>query len=314
MSRYCKLILIFVFLFAGIVLIFKKCEATIRIRNTYLNIKSRLAQIDRKTGLEQRKQLYEYERKKSFWISLEKELVYSGLKKRFPHLSGSVFMVFNAIAVIASFVVGWGIKKPLVGIVIGAGWCTFVFVVIRIGRAVNLKRVSEDLPKFLDFLGSYSLSAGEITGILSQISVYLNTPVREAVEECVAESRISGNAGVALLALADRIEHPQFKLLIRNIEMTSRYSADFSTLVADSKRSLRDYLAQSRERKGMLREAAINMVLLLIMSVVVLMMVNVLIGGTVADIILHSMVGHLAMIGMATIVSLFLIQALSIER
>ena len=314
MSRYCKLALIFVFLFIGIVLVFKRCEAVVFIRKTFLNMKAKLAEHDRKTGLEQRKQLYEFERKKSFWIMLERELDYSGMKRMIPNISGGKFIVFNLIIVCGLIAAGIVMSQILYGICAGLLWVFGLIAAIKIGKSRNMKKVSEDLPKFLDFLGSYSISAGEITGIFSQISVYLNAPLRNVLEECVAESRVSGNTGAALLAMAEKIEHPQFKQLVRNIELTARYSADFTSLVTDSRRGLREYLAQTRERKGMLREAMINMSLLLLMSVVVLMMVNMLIGGTIGDIVFHSLVGRISLIALAGILGIFFLQTLSIDK
>lgn len=314
MNRSCKLLLIFVFIFAGMVLVFKKCEAIVRMKKFFIEIKSRILARDRQTGLEQRKQLFEFEKKKSVWLMIERELVYSGIRKHFRNLSGAAFLVINLLVVMASLVLGWGTGRLLWGVLASGIWCFFIFAVLRLGRARNLRRVSEDLPKFLDFLGSYSLSAGEIMSTLSQISIYLNSPLRDAIDECVAESRLSGDSGAALLALADRIEHPQFKQIIKNIEMTAAYSADFTKLVADSRRGLREYLAQSGERRGMLREAAINMGLLMVMAVAVLMMVNSLIGGSIGDVLFHTLIGHLAMAGMLAILGIFFIQALSINK
>lgn len=314
MNRYCKLILIFGFLFAGIVLLFKKCETVNYIRKAYLRMKSKVIAHDRKTGLEQRKQIFEFERKKSFWLMLERELDYSGLKRRYTNVSGAKYLIFNLIIMLGAIVAGWMLKHPTVGIGMGVGWVALQLLILRIGKASNLKKVSDDLPKFLDFLGNYSISAGEIISIFSQISGYLNNPLRTVMEECVAESRVSGNSGAALLAMAEKIEHPQFKQIIRNVELTARYSADFKSLVADSRRSLREYLSQVRERKGIVREAMINMILLLIMSVVVLMMVNVLIGGNVVEILLFTLVGRLACVGFIAMVGAFSIQALAVDK
>lgn len=79
---------------------------------------------------------------------------------------------------------------------------------------------------------------------------------------------------MALLAMAERIEHPKFKELARNMEVSVRYCADFSVLVNSSRRSLREYLRVAQERRGMLREGAINLALLAGMSVVVLLIVG----------------------------------------
>ena len=187
-------------------------------------------------------------------------------------------------------------------------------MLLEILKSRNLKMTDEELPKLLDFLGNYSLTSGELMSIFSQISRYLKEPLRSALEECEAESRITGDMNMALISMAERIEHPQFKQLVRNLEITARYSADFKALVADSRRSMREYLSQNRDRKGMLREAGINMGLLLIMSVIVLLIVNLLIGGGVTEILFTTFVGRCAIGGMVFILILFMSQVFKLNK
>lgn len=59
----------------------------------------------------------------------------------------------------------------MIGILADTGWCFVVFMIIQIGKAANMRRVSEDLPKFLDFLGSYSITSGEIIGIFPSLGM-----------------------------------------------------------------------------------------------------------------------------------------------
>ena len=70
--------------------------------------------------------------------------------------------------------------------------------------------------------------------------------------------------------------------------------ADLTTLVDSSRRSVREYLRTEEERKGMLREAAINMGLLAAMSVFALMTVDRLIDVSVWKIVSGTLPGHLA--------------------
>lgn len=84
---------------------------------------------------------------------------------------------------------------------------------------------------------------------------------------------------MALLSMAERVEHPKFKELARNMEVSVRYCADFSALVNGSRRSLREYLRVAQERRSMLREGAVNLALLAGMSAVVLLIVGRFTGG-----------------------------------
>ena len=82
--------------------------------------------------------------------------------------------------------------------------------------------------------------------------------------------------------------------------------ADLTTLVDSSRRSAREYLRMEEERKGMLREAGINMAVLLGMSVFALLTVDRLIDVSVWKIVSGTLPGHLAVGVYGLILFLFL--------
>ena len=142
--------------------------------------------------------------------------------------------------------------------------------------------------------------------VLGQVSRYVEEPLKGALEECAYEAQTTGDSSLALLSMAERIEHPKIKELARNLEISIRYMADLTTLVDSSRRSAREYLRMEEERKGMLREAGINMALLLGMSVFALLTVDRLIDVSVWKIVSGTLPGHLAVGDLWTdIVSVF---------
>ena len=82
--------------------------------------------------------------------------------------------------------------------------------------------------------------------------------------------------------------------------------ADLTTLVDSSRRSVREYLRTEEERKGMLREAAVNMGLLAAMSIFALLTVDRLIDESVWKILFETLPGHLAVGSYVGIFFLFL--------
>ena len=126
------------------------------------------------------------------------------------------------------------------------------------------------------------------------------------MEECAYEAQMTGDHSTALLTMAEKVEHPKFKELARNLEISIRYMADLKMLVDSSRRSVREYLRTEEERKGMLREAAINMGLLVAMSAFALLTVDRLIDVSVWEILMHTLPGHLAFGICALILWLFL--------
>lgn len=314
MIRFIEHLTIFILLLGGFAGLFYRVEISRFIEEGIIKVKRNMDAHDRRFSTEKRKRLIESEESSSFLAGIEKQLQYSGIKRKFPQLTLSGFILFNITLAVCAFILGAVVKGILVGLAVSAAVIALEYALISVLKAAKLSSVNEELPKLIDFLGNYSLTSGDITSVFSQISRYLKEPLRGVLEECEAESKVGGDSRTAIISMADKIEHPQFKQLARNLEVASRYSADLGSVVRDSRRSLREYMSQCRDRKNLLRESGINMILLLMMSAAVLAIVNMLIDGGIFGILFGSLPGHIALAGMILIIFLYFVQAVTMGK
>ncbi len=257
--------------------------------------------------------LMQYRRKGALY-RMEKTLVYSGVGIRYPGFTPEIAITLGLFA---------GGALYFAGILAGLAWWTGGLLVLlgyvglyaffQLLMLRNFRKTDEELLKFLDFLGNYSITSGEITSILRQISGYMGEPLRTVLEEGYYEAQTLGNTSLALMQMAEKIQHPKFKEIIYNLEITLRYSADFTVLVGQSRKSVREDIRLRRERKNMAKEAWINILILGIMTVVILKAVETLIGVPVTEVITGSLVGKGCVLGIAVILLLFGLQVRKIS-
>jgi len=254
-------------------------------------------------------------RKKGKLYGLEQKLLYSGLARKFAFLSPEIYIVVNLVLIATVY--------ALVGMFSGLWWLgilviiimeVLLHVIINVLMMRNYNATDEGLLKFLDFLGNYSLTSGEVTGVLQQVSGYLDEPLKTVLEECYYEAQMSGDTGIALLSMAEKIQHPKFKELVRNLEISMRYSADFTVLVSQSRRSVREYMRLRQERKALASEAWVNILILGGMTVVILKAVEALIGIPIEEILFHTWVGKICLGGICFIMFLFYNQIRSMDK
>lgn len=308
MSAFIEKCIICCLLFIGFLLLFRRIRWLKIITGLLKQTGEQMDEAARLRLLENRKRLLAIEKEDSLWFKLEQELQYSGIKSRFPFLTAERWIVGNLLMAVLLFLfllAVWNLKGAILGVFLIWG---MEFIGLQACKMRAMKSVNENILKFLDFLGNYSITAGEVTGIFYQISRYVEEPLKSALEECCYEAQTTGDTGLALLSMAEKIEHPKFKELARNMEITMRYCADFTMLVGNSRRGMRDYLKQREERKSMLREAAINMALLLGMSAFVFLIVERLVEVSIWSILLGTLVGKIALGMLGIILCLFLVQ------
>ncbi len=308
-------ILIFCLLFLAFALLFAWMRRESIIHNILRRAYESLEEAAEKRTEDNRQSILLLKRNKGRLYRLEQRLLYSGLTKKIPFLSPEIYIVGNMLVALAVYV--------LIGVLSGNFWlgipgAVLVVVVIYILQNLlimkNYNATDEGMLKFLDFLGNYSLTSGEVTAVLSQISGYLEEPLKGVLEECYYEAQMTGDTSIALLSMAEKIQHPKFKELVRNLEISMRYSADFTVLVSQSRRSVREYMRMRQERKALASEAWVSIIILGAMTVVILMALEALIGIPIETILWHSWVGKGCMIGICFILLLFYNQIRTMDK
>lgn len=300
---------IYVFLFILLLCMFFMLFYEIRIKRYFRELILRTrADLDaswRQRALDGRKRLLELNQEHTPLVSVERLLQYSGLNIYLPGLTAEWWIAGNAVVLSIIFLAVIMISGLLPAIVLAALMAGAEALLIRFMRLRNLRRVGANLLKFLDFLGNYSVTATEATGVFNQVSRYMDEPLRSALDACFYEAQTTGDAGLALLSMAEKIEHPKFKELARNMEISIRYCADFSAMVSSSRRSIREYLRVSEERRGMLREAAVNMILLLGMSAIVLSVVGFLTEISLWELMTGTLPGRVGLVILLAVFAAF---------
>ncbi len=229
--------------------------------------------------------------------------VYSGLERRFPGLRFEFFLLSALVSAGCLYFSLWILtRNPAVGI-LGA---TAYLLGIRMAEAVLAARayraVDRSLAEFLEFLGNYSITSGEVTRVFLQISRFMPEPLCSALEECYYDAQTSGDASSALYALASKIEHPRFKEIICHIESCAHYSANYKKLVSSCRRLVAEEQRSKRERKAVGDEAVVTMVIMSGLLLAAFGIVGGLIESPIWDILFKDPVG---LAGLAVILATY---------
>lgn len=241
--------------------------------------------------------------------------VYSGLERKFPGLTMEIwFLLILVSAAVLYALIFWITKNVLYGCILAAIYIAFIQCIEMICAFHNYKVIDENLIKFLNLLGNYSITTGEITGIFHQISRFLPDPLSSVLDECYYDAQISGDISSALYAMADKIEHPKFKEVVHNIEVCINYSANYKEVVNNSRKIIMDEQRARRERKSMANEASISMLLVSGLFVLAFVIVDKLIEKSIWTILFGTMIGKISIVAVVIIYIYFYFKILKVGR
>lgn len=244
----------------------------------------------------------------------EKLYIYSRIGKIVKGLSFEVWAVLIVLTAAGAYLGTLLItKNAMTGLLAAIGYYLIIKIAEMILARRNYKTIDRSLLEFLNQLGNFSVIQGEVTNVLHQTAQYAPSILAEALEECYIEAQTTGNVSAALMGLVDQFEHEKFKEIVINLEVCSRYTANLKVIVDSLRRNLMDAKRASQERRAIADSAIVEMVILSIMLLIVLAVVDTMIKASIWDVLLHSIVGYIAL-GVAGICYLIFGFAIMKER
>lgn len=262
------------------------------------NVYERTKQQEEKRTREQEQLRLEegVQEKTDLLYKLDMLLVYSNIKKRIPFMNTEIFIGAGILLAVASyllvsrFIGVWIFGLLAAGIVVLSLYLLLYFL-----AGMNYQRTEKSLTAFLNLLENYSTTSDDLVHIFHKVAINMDEPVQSALFECYAEATSTGDAQLAMRNLQRRIEHEKFKELVRNLEICSRYEANYAEIIKDSRSLIQEYTAYSQERKSIINNARVEIAMIVACCGLVFWMVDdftskgiltVLLGTTAGNVLL----------------------------
>ena len=219
---------------------------------------------DIRKDLEQNKVLEDgYGQNMGLLYRLDLVLYQSGISKNLPWMVSEIFFLMSVFMTTACFTAVLILSgKMLYALCTGILFVFIEYMTVTLLMAHNTKRIEEDIINFANLLDNYSKTSDDIVSIMENTWLYLGEPLRSSVRNCCAECRTSGDTVAAFKRLELSVRHPKFSELVRNLELCSRYNADYSSVIRKNRELIENYLAQKQIRKQMANNSRLNILIL----------------------------------------------------
>ncbi len=252
--------------------------------------------------------------KTSILYRLDLLVLHSNIRRWIPFATTEILLILTlGLASLCFMTVTKVTDTWIFGMLGFIGTAFLVYMVLYFIAQNNYKRTEESLMTFINLLENYSGVEAELISIFSRIKGFLSEPVKSAVEICCMEAEMTGDKGRAIRNLEKRIEHEKFKELIRNLEICSRYEANYGEVIKDSRGLLREYLAAAKERKSIINNARVEIAMIIGCCGIVFWMINDFTEVGIVTLLLSNVIGTL-ILAYCLIMIIFAVWTVAVER
>lgn len=227
------------------------------------------------------------------WISrLDLLILQSNIKKYIKWMNTQIFISIALAGGVLSMIITMNIKKSgSLGLFAMLLFMFGMYAILYALSSFNYSRVEKGLVSFANIADNFSKSSDDLITILDRVSWYVNEPMKTAIRECVNRAKNTGDTIGAMQQLQMQIEHPQFRQLIRNLEVASRHEANYSEIIEDNRKTLQEYMKFQQERAAIYANGRIELAGVAIAGLISLFMIEDMAECTIIEIMTTGIFG-----------------------
>ena len=224
-------------------------------------------------------QMYGRREKKGLLNHIDDNLRYSGVLLKHSWVTTELYLAMSTVILTAVFllvsVIGGGMAYGMACVSVLVLAAELYFNSQRRGR---YNRIEEELLPFLNSIDAYAGATDDLISIFEKSVPVLNGPLKAAVYSAVLQSKQTGNCSEVLRNLENNIEHPFFKKLVRNLEMSSRHSANYKDIITECRFQLDEATSNAKKLEKIYKDGKLDIILVIIcgMACVVLALMGIL--------------------------------------
>lgn len=264
---------------------------------------------------ERQRQLLEGEAmERSFLSRIDRKISQAGLKEVGVFVTTETVLAVCFLLTVVGIVLGglfFGIAGMIVGLVFGV---LIPVLITSYFAGKRRKQLEAQLVPFLNLIDNYAKMDDDIISIFGKISIYLEPPLSNLLEETCAQTRMQGDSTQALKELSEKVGHPKMKEIIDNIEIASRHEADYSVVIEDERKIVANYLYDRKEKQGMIRNARIECLILLLVGALIVFMLSDGFGYPLFKLFQGQSLGSKIIIGITTLTGIYTIKNLFLRK
>lgn len=155
----------------------------------------------------------------------------------------------------------------------------------------RIQQINNQTIAFMNLVENFSKTSTDIAEVCDKSAHYMKEPLKSIVEDFVTDIRIYGYNSKAFEKIKKKLEGCKLLEIFKSFEICQRHEGDFAKVVADSKKSVREFDKSIMIRRAIVANARGDLLALLLASGIVFVMLNDFLTKNVWEMLSTSPIG-----------------------
>lgn len=147
-------------------------------------------------------------------------------------------------------------------------------VVLNILVFVNSNKITRKLVDFINLLKNFCMIKNDISFAIKETSSYMKEPIKSACENYTYEVKHGIPPYTALENIKDKVDSTQYSLLIKNLQICSKYSNQYLLVLKKSASLMMRFAKEQTERQKEIKRGVKGVVMIIALSILIWIMLS----------------------------------------
>lgn len=230
---------------------------------------------------------------KSIIYKIDRLLLVSGMKRRFPKLSASIYLAVLVITGLVGFILALVISKNI--FIAGFVSALLVVTLVAILKAMAQKvynEIEDGIEIFVSLLCNHARGSTDLVTIFEGAYVSLEGELRNLVGKFLSDVKEIGNVDTALDIMKYSVDNKQLRTILVNLKNCSHFQANYEEVLGQMMSQIAESLTAREERKNVLFSMKITLMVISVASFIIIEIVGASLGVDVFGILTSNYFGQ----------------------
>lgn len=204
----------------------------------------------------------------------------SGLKEKYSFLNSEVYISITLIIALLFYLLSKFIYNFIAfNLIIAIAVCFISYLIVYYRSGIIFQKIDNEIMSFINNIENFSTTSKDIVTIFEEVIPFTGDPLTKFLQEFVVTAKSSGDVRGAFVKLERRLENDDMVTLLKNLEMASRNSANYTEIIKEARKLFKKYFKQKNKRKLIIDNGRQSIIIVILVGLVMVYAVNSFIGG-----------------------------------